>query len=204
MKQLMLATSNAHKVKEFSDMLIPLGYEVRSLLDLREEIDIAETGTTFEENALIKARVIHERLHIAVIADDSGFMVNALDGAPGIYSARFMGKDTSYEIKNSYIMEQCRHASDKGCQYVCAIAYVEEDGCEHVFRGVVEGEVAEHMEGDKGFGYDPIFYYPPYQTTFANVSDEQKHAVSHRGRALQQLMAYIKKREEEHAASCTI
>lgn len=191
MKEMMIATSNAHKVEEFKAMLEPLGYHIKSLLDLNEPIDIEETGTTFQENALIKARAIYERYHIAVIADDSGLAVNAMHGEPGVYSARFMGRDTSYDVKNQYIIDQCKHVADKGCQFVCAIAYVDEDGKEQVFTGIVEGLVADHMEGAKGFGYDPIFYYPPYQTTLANVSEEKKNAVSHRGRALAQLLAYL-------------
>ncbi|MEF2782280.1 MAG: RdgB/HAM1 family non-canonical purine NTP pyrophosphatase [Clostridium sp.] len=195
MNKILLATSNAHKVEEFKEMLEPFGYTITSLLDFDEEFDIEETGTTFEENALIKAKTMHDKLGIAVIADDSGLMVNALDGAPGIYSARFMGKDTSYDIKNQYIIDRCKDAEDKGCQFVCAIAYVEENGESHVFTGIVEGIVADHIEGEKGFGYDPIFYYPPYQTTLANVSEEQKNAVSHRGRALKQFVDFIEKRK---------
>lgn len=195
MNKILLATSNAHKVEEFKEMLEPFGYTITSLLDFDEEFDIEETGTTFEENALIKAKTMHDKLGIAVIADDSGLMVNALDGAPGIYSARFMGKDTSYDIKNQYIIDQCKDAEDKGCQFVCAIAYVEENGESHIFTGIVEGIVADHIEGEKGFGYDPIFYYPPYQTTLANVSEEQKNAVSHRGRALKQFVDFIEKRK---------
>ncbi len=195
MKKILLATSNAHKAEEFKEMLEPLGYTVTSLLDFDEEFDIEETGTTFEENALIKAKTIHDKLGIEVIADDSGLMVNALDGAPGIYSARFMGKDTSYDIKNQYIIDQCKNAEDKRCQFVCAIAYVEENGESHVFTGIVEGIVAERIEGQKGFGYDPLFYYPPYKTTLANVSEDQKNAVSHRGRALKQFVEFIEKRK---------
>lgn len=193
MKQIMLATANAHKAEEFAAMLKPLGYTVKTLLDLKEAIEIEETGTSFEENALIKARVIHERLGIEVIADDSGLAVNALDGAPGIYSARFMGRDTSYDVKNQYIIDQCKDVNDRGCQFVCAIAYVTADGREYVFTGVVEGLVADHIEGEGGFGYDPMFYYPPYKTTLANVSEEQKNKVSHRGRALAKLIAFMEK-----------
>lgn len=191
MKPLMIATANAHKVAEFKQMLEPLGYDIKSLLDLKEPIEIEETGTTFEENALIKARTIHECLHIPVISDDSGLAVNAMHGAPGVYSARFMGHDTSYEVKNKAIIEEVKKSEDKGAQFVCAIAYVEADGKEHVFTGVVEGTIAEEIIGAKGFGYDPIFYYPPFQTTLANVSEEQKNSVSHRARALAKLVAYM-------------
>lgn len=195
MKEIMIATSNAHKVEEFKQMLEPLGYQVKSLLDLEEQIDIEENGATFEENALIKARAIHEKLHIEVVADDSGLMVNAMNGEPGIHSARFMGRDTSYDIKNAYIIEQCAGKMDRGCQFVCAIAYISANGEEQVFRGVVEGEVATQIKGEKGFGYDPIFFYPPYNTTLANVSEEKKNAVSHRGRALQMLLEYLAKED---------
>ncbi len=191
MKEIMIATSNAHKVEEFKTMLEPLGYQVKSLLDLSETIDIVENGETFQENALIKAKTIYNTLHMEVIADDSGLAVNAMNGEPGIYSARFMGRDTSYDIKNQYIIDFCKDKEDKGCQFICAIAYVDKDGNEKVFTGTVEGIVAERMEGKKGFGYDPLFYYPPYKTTFANVSEEQKNAISHRGRALSQFIAYL-------------
>ena len=190
MKEILIATSNLHKVEEFKKMLEPLGYTIKSCLDLDEPVEIDETGTTFEENSLIKARTLHEMFHTAVIADDSGLAVDAMDGAPGVYSARFMGHDTSYTVKNNAIIEAVK-GKPRGAQFVCAIAYVEEDGTEHVFKGVVEGEIAETIIGEHGFGYDPIFYYPPYGTTLANVSDEMKNAVSHRGRALKQCVEYL-------------
>lgn len=192
MKQLMIATANAHKVAEFKQMLEPLGFEIQSLLDLPAPIDIEETGTSFEENALIKARCIYEQLHIPVISDDSGLAVNAMNGEPGIYSARFMGYDTSYELKNKAIIERVKQSDDKGAQFICAIAYIEATGKEHVFTGVVEGSITETIIGEQGFGYDPIFYYPPFETTLANVSEEQKNSVSHRSRALTKLIDYMK------------
>lgn len=194
MKEIMIATSNAHKVEEFQEMLEPLGIQVRSLLDLEEKVEIEETGTTFAENAMIKALSVHERLGIPVISDDSGLEVDAMDKAPGVYSARFLGYDTPYEEKNQYIMDQVK-GKTRTARYVCAIAYVEEDGAGHVFTGVVEGEIADHARGEKGFGYDPIFYYPPYGATLAEVSEEKKNAISHRGRALAQLIAYMKEAE---------
>ncbi|GAA6426726.1 RdgB/HAM1 family non-canonical purine NTP pyrophosphatase [Dielma fastidiosa] len=190
MKEILIATGNLHKVEEFKKMLEPLGYTIKSCLDLDEPVEIDETGTTFEENSLIKARTLHEMFHTAVMADDSGLAVDAMDGAPGVYSARFMGHDTSYTVKNNAIIEAVK-GKPRGAQFVCAIAYVEEDGTEHVFKGVVEGEIAETIIGEHGFGYDPIFYYPPYGTTLANVSDEMKNAVSHRGRALKQCVEYL-------------
>lgn len=195
MKEILIATSNAHKVEEFSRMLSPLGYQVKSLLDIEEPIEIEENGTTFAENALIKARSVHAYLHRAVISDDSGLAVDALDGAPGVYSARFLGKDTDYKIKNQYIIDKVK-GKERGAQFVCAIGYVEENGEEHVFIGEVHGEIATEMIGDKGFGYDPIFYYPPYHTTLANVSEDQKNAISHRGKALEKLLAFLKEEEK--------
>ena len=196
MKEIMIATSNAHKVEEFREMLEPLGFQVRSLFDLNEQIEIEETGTTFAENAMIKAETVHARLGIPVISDDSGLEVDAMDKAPGVYSARFLGYDTAYEVKNQFIMDQVK-GKTRSARYVCAIAYVEKDGTAHVFTGVVEGEIADHARGDKGFGYDPIFYYPPYAATLAEVSEEQKNAISHRGRALAQLIAYMKEAEQK-------
>lgn len=190
MKEILIATSNLHKVEEFKKMLEPLGYTIKSCLDLDEPVEIDETGTTFEENSLIKARTLHEMFDTAVMADDSGLAVDAMDGAPGVYSARFMGHDTSYEVKNKAIIDAVK-GKERGAQFVCAIAYVEKDGTEHVFKGVVEGEIAETIIGEHGFGYDPIFFYPPYGTTLANVSEDMKNAVSHRGRALRQCVDYL-------------
>lgn len=127
MKEILIATSNIHKVEEFRQMLEPLGYTVKSLLDLKEQIDIEENGETFAENALIKARTVHQLMHTAVISDDSGLSVDAMDGAPGVYSARFLGYDTDYAVKNQYIIDQVK-GKERGAQFVCAIGYVEEDG----------------------------------------------------------------------------
>lgn len=191
MKEIMIATTNKGKVKEFMRMLEPLGYQVKSLLDFEEVMDIEENGTTFAENALIKARAVYDLLHIPVISDDSGLAINHLDGAPGIYSARYLGKDTSYEYKNNYIIEQLKAAQDRRCQYICAIAYIDEQGKEHIFEGVMHGLIAYEPIGDKGFGYDPIFYYEPFSTTLANVPEELKNSESHRGLALAKLIAYM-------------
>ena len=194
MKEILIATSNAHKVEEFREMLEPLGYHVKSMKDLDKKIEIDETGTTFEENSMIKAMTLHRALGCAVMADDSGLMVDALDGAPGVYSARFMGEDTSYDVKNQYIIDAVR-GKERGAQFVCVISYVESDGTATSYKGIVHGEINDQMLGEKGFGYDPIFYYPPYGTTLANVSEEMKNAVSHRGIALRKCVAYLKGRE---------
>lgn len=191
MKSLWIATGNAHKLQEFRTMLTPLGYSIKGLHDLDVDLAVEENGTTFAENALIKARALYELTHVGVISDDSGLCVNAMGGQPGVHSARFMGYDSDYALKNQVIIDRVKQAADKGAQFVCAIAYIEADGTEHVFTGVVEGTISETPIGTNGFGYDPIFYYPPYRTTLANVSEAEKNRVSHRSRALGQLIAYM-------------
>ncbi|EOS60479.1 RdgB/HAM1 family non-canonical purine NTP pyrophosphatase [Firmicutes bacterium M10-2] len=184
-KTVWIATSNTHKLEEFQEML-GKNVIIKSFKDLKEPLEIVENGTTFEENAMIKAKALYAVVHEPVFADDSGIEVDAMDKAPGVYSARFMGEDTSYEIKNNYIIKQVE-GKDRTARYVCVIAYVDEQS-EKVYRGEVEGEIYDRQLGSNGFGYDPIFYYPPYQTTLANVSDEKKHAISHRGAALRKFL----------------
>mgnify|MGYP003293742554 CR=1 FL=1 len=183
MKEILIATGNAHKVEEFKEMLEPLGYTVKSMKDLDRKIEIDETGTTFEENSMIKAKTLHEALGCAVMADDSGIMVDAMGGAPGVYSARFMGEDTSYDIKNQYIMDQVA-GKERGAQYVCVISYVEEDGTATSYTGIVRGEIYDRQLGENGFGYDPIFMIPELGKNVAEIEPEVKNKISHRGKAL--------------------
>ncbi len=182
MKKIWIATKNAHKIEEFQTML-GTDVQVCSLLDLKQEVEIVENGTTFEENALIKARSLYQVLHEPVISDDSGLEVDAMDGAPGVYSARWMGEDTSYTIKNEAIIKACE-GKEKSARYVCVIAYIDQDGNEKTYQGTIEGLIHDQPMGTNGFGYDPIFYFPPFQTTLADVSEQQKNSVSHRGNAL--------------------
>lgn len=193
MKKILIATKNKGKIKEFKEMLTPLGYEVQSLLDLKEEIEIEETGTTFEENAYIKAKAIYDLYHCDVISDDSGLCIDFFEGGPGVYSARWLGVDTSYDYKNNYILDKMKDSKDRKAQYVCCIAHINEEGSHEIYRGECIGEIALKPEGSNGFGYDPIFYYPPYQTTLANVSEEDKNTISHRGIALEKLLEGMSK-----------
>lgn len=188
--EIFIATGNQHKVDEFKQMLEPHGYIVKSLKDLDANIDIEENGSTFEENALIKAKFVAEKYNIIAISDDSGLEVDALNKQPGIYSARFLGKDTDYKIKNQYIID---HVAGKTrlCRFVCAIAICYPNGKHEIFRGTIEGEVANEITGEHGFGYDPIFYYEPFNTTLANVSADKKNSVSHRHNALVKLLEYL-------------
>lgn len=190
MKTVWIATSNTHKKEEFSAML-GQNIQVKTFQDLPQELQerlhIEETGSTFQENALIKAKALHDLVHESVMADDSGLEVDALDKAPGIYSARFMGEDTSYTIKNQAIIDAVA-GKDRTARFVCAIAWIEEDGTSHVYQGTMEGFIHDKIEGEHGFGYDPIFYYPPFHTTSANVDPEIKNSASHRHQALMMLM----------------
>ena len=188
MKTIWIATSNPHKVEEFQTMLGP-NVEVKSMKDLGQEVSIVEDGKTFEENALIKARALYKVIHQPVISDDSGLEVDALDKKPGVHSARWMGEDTPYTIKNQAIIDALKDKKDRSARFVCVIAYIDEDGKEYTYRGTIEGQINDKIVGANGLGYDPIFYYPPFHTTTANVSEELKNSVSHRGNALKAFLA---------------
>ena len=151
--------------------------------------DIIENGTTFEENALIKARAVMERTGEMALADDSGLEIDYLDGAPGIYSARFMGEDTPYEKKNAAILEKLSGVpeQERTARFVGAIACVMPDGTELTSRGTMEGRIAYEIRGENGFGYDPIFYLPECGCSSAQISPEQKNELSHRGKALRSM-----------------
>lgn len=189
MKKIIFATTNQGKVKEVKMILEDLGVEVLSLKDLDINVDIVEDGTTFEENALIKAKTIAKLSNEIVLADDSGLEVDYLDKAPGIMSARYMGEDTSYDIKNQAIIDQLAEAKGKerSARFVCAIACAMPDGETFTTRGTIEGEIGYKIEGTEGFGYDPIFYVPEFGCTTAQLTPEQKNKVSHRGKALEEM-----------------
>ncbi|MFI3283863.1 MAG: RdgB/HAM1 family non-canonical purine NTP pyrophosphatase [Erysipelotrichaceae bacterium] len=191
MKEIYIATSNPHKVKEFKEMLTPLNIEVKSMLDLSIDEEIVENGTSFEENALIKARYLAKKLNRICVADDSGLEVDCLNKEPGIYSARYMGNDTSYRVKNEHIIKLCNQHTDRTCRFVCAMAICYPDQSEYVFTGTIEGTIAHEIIGEHGFGYDPIFYYEPEQTTLANIDPVKKNKISHRYNALCLLLEHL-------------
>lgn len=189
MKKIVFATTNQGKMKEVRMILGDLDVEVLSLKDLQIDVDIDENGTTFEENALIKAKTLAEMTHEIVLADDSGLEVDYLDKAPGIMSARYMGEDTSYDIKNQAIIDQLADAkgAERSARFVCAIACVLPTGEAFTTRGTIEGEIGYKIEGNEGFGYDPIFYVPEFGCTTAQLTPEQKNKISHRGKALEEM-----------------
>lgn len=194
--KIIFATSNEGKMKEIRMILADLNREVLSMKEAGIQTEIVEDGKTFEENALIKARTIHKLTGALVLADDSGLEVDYLGGEPGVYSARYMGEDTSYDIKNRSIIERLDQAvgTQRSARFVCAIAAVFPDGDEAVTLGKIEGEIAREPKGDGGFGYDPIFYVPEYGKTTAQLTPEQKNQVSHRAKALKEMKEVIRKK----------
>lgn len=186
MDKIIFATGNEGKMKEVRMILEDLGLPVLSLKDAGITADVEENGTTFEENAQIKAKSIMEMTGALVLADDSGLEVDALDKEPGIYSARYMGHDTSYHIKNQNIIDRLegKVGEERSARFVCAIAAAFPDGRVLITRGTMEGQIGYEEKGENGFGYDPIFYLPEYQCYSAELSLEEKNKLSHRGKAL--------------------
>ena len=197
MKSIILASNNKDKVKEVKEIL--KGYDIISMKEAGIDVDIEENGTTFEENALIKARAIMKLTGQITMADDSGLEIDYLNKAPGVYSARFMGHDTSYDIKNKALIQKLEGGSDRSGRFVCAIAVCFPDGREIVKRGTMEGLIAEEIKGDNGFGYDPIVYLPEYGKTSGELAPEEKNKISHRGKALALIKEELDKSEELYA-----
>lgn len=195
MKRIIFATGNKDKLREIREILVDLDIEVISMKEAGITADIVEDGTTFEENAIIKAKAIHELTGEAVLADDSGLEVDYLNKEPGVYSARYMGEDTSYHIKNMSLVDRLEGVPDekRTARFVCVIALVTEDGQVVTTRGNYEGIIGYEEKGENGFGYDPIFYVPEYGCYSAELSREKKNEISHRGKALRLMKEEIMK-----------
>ncbi|MDO4515145.1 MAG: XTP/dITP diphosphatase [Lachnospiraceae bacterium] len=194
MKKLIFATGNAGKMKEIRMILADMGYEIRSMKEEGIDPEIIEDGTTFEENAVIKAKAVAALTDAIVLADDSGLEIDALNKEPGIYSARYMGEDTSYHVKNNNLIERLEGVPEerRTARFVCAIAAVLPDGKVLVTTGTIEGRIGYEEKGENGFGYDPIFYVPEYGCTSAELTEEQKNEISHRGKALRAMRELLK------------
>lgn len=194
MDKLIFATGNEDKLAEIAQILD--GIEVISMKQAGVDIDIEENGTTFEENSLIKARAVWEKIGGLVLADDSGLEVDALNKEPGIYSSRYMGKETSYHEKNLNIISRLegKPDSERSARFVCAVAAVFPDGSETVIRGTMEGYIGYEEQGENGFGYDPIFMLPEYGVSSSVITPEEKNKVSHRGKALRLMREELVKR----------
>ena len=205
MKKLIFATGNEHKMKEIRMILADLGMEILSQKEAGIQADVVEDGTTFEENAQIKAGEISkialampEYKDAIVLADDSGLEMDYLGGEPGIYSARYLGEDTPYSIKNAEILKRCEGVPDekRDARFVCVIACAYPDGTVDTATGIIEGKLAKEPKGENGFGYDPIFYLPERGMTTGEMEPEEKNAISHRGIAIRKMVEILKKRGE--------
>lgn len=190
--KIVAATTNKGKIREFQEILSELGYEVVSMHDEGIDVEVEETGSTFSENALIKARAVALLCNHPVIADDSGLCVDAMDGAPGIYSARFAGEDATDYDRNVKLLETLEGEENRKAQYVAAIAYISPDGEEITTEGIIEGEILTEEHGTGGFGYDPLFWCTEIKKCFGEATPDEKNAVSHRGRALKKLCEILK------------
>lgn len=195
--RIVFATGNAGKIKEINMIMQDTGMEVVSMKEAGITVDVEENGSTYEENALIKARAVAACTDAIVMADDSGLEIDYLNKEPGIYSARYLGEDTSYRIKNANLIERLEGVADaqRTARFVCAIAAVLPDGKELTTRAAIEGRIGYEERGENGFGYDPIFYVPEFGKTTAELTEEEKNKVSHRGKALQLMKEELKKYE---------
>lgn len=193
-KRIIFATGNQGKMKEIKMILADIDVEVLSLKEAGIEADIVEDGATFEENAVIKAKTIMEMTGDIVLADDSGLEIDYLNKEPGIYSARYMGEDTSYDIKNNNLIGRLNGVPDekRTARFVCVIAAAFPNGDILTTEGTIEGIIGYEIKGSNGFGYDPIFYLPQYQCTTAELDMELKNELSHRGKALRAMKEQLK------------
>jgi XTP/dITP diphosphohydrolase len=196
--KIIFATGNQNKMREIREILGDENYDIQSMKDAGIDCDIVENGQTFEENSLIKARAVAKYASDAIVlADDSGLEIDALNKEPGIYSARYMGEDTSYDIKNANLIERLEgvEKNDRSARFVCAVSAVFPDGSEAAVRGTIEGYIGWEPMGTNGFGYDPIFYLWDKDVSTASISPEEKNAISHRGQALRKIKEVIVKHE---------
>ena len=194
--RIIVATKNTHKIREISEMFCPLGFEVISQADAGIDIDVEETGDTFEKNALIKARAVSLVSDDYVLADDSGLCVESLDGRPGVMSARYAGEGASDTDKINKILDELSDMPNRRAKFVTAMAFIMPDGTEIVTTGEVNGRITKEPMGENGFGYDPIFFSDELEKTFAMATADEKNSVSHRSRALKALYDKLSEGEE--------
>ncbi len=193
--RIIVATKNNNKVREITDVLSPLGFKVVSQTDAGIDIDVEETGDTFEKNALIKARAIALICDDYVLADDSGLCVDALDGRPGVYSARYAGVGATDKDKYTKLLSELSDQTNRCAKFVTSMAFITPEGAEVVTSGEVLGKITKEPMGNGGFGYDPVFYSDELEKTFGEASLEEKNKVSHRSRALKALYDILSEEE---------
>lgn len=191
--ELVFATNNNHKIKEISDLL-DSNFKILGLADVNITEDIPEEAETLAENALFKARFVHDRTGLNVFADDTGLEVDALGGAPGVYSARYAGEGRSFDDNITKLLGQMGGAENRNARFRTVIALIL-DGKEYLFEGTVEGEITGERRGNGGFGYDPVFLATGYDRTFAEIPLSEKNVISHRARAMRKLLAFLKDRK---------
>ena len=193
--QIILATHNRGKMKEMSSILAHLPVKLLTLDDFPQIGEIPETGETLKENAFIKAETVYQKTGLPALADDTGLEVDALDGAPGVHSSRYDGETATFEDNCRKMMQEMDGipAEERTARFHTVIAFVSDSGNEWT-EGMVEGRILEKKKGDGGFGYDPLFYYPPLKKTFAELNSEQKNNISHRGKALRNFCQILEKR----------
>ncbi len=196
--KVILASKNPHKLTELSAILSQHGFEIALESEYGLDIDVDETGTTFEENSLLKAEAVMKASGLPVLADDSGLMVDALDGAPGVYSARYGHKSSDGE-RTEFLLENMKDVPDgkRTAKFVCVITCLWPDGRKIVARGECPGVITHEVHGENGFGYDPVFYLPELGMTYAELPSEQKNAISHRARALQEFCRKYQQMQEK-------
>ena len=193
--QIILATHNRGKMKEMSSILAHLPVKLLTLDDFPQIGEIPETGETLKENAFIKAETVHQKTGLPALADDTGLEVDALDGAPGVHSSRYDGETATFEDNCRKMLQEMDGipSEERTARFHTVIAFVSDSGNEWT-EGMVEGRILEKKQGDGGFGYDPLFYYPPLKKTFAELNSEQKNNISHRGKALRNFCQILEKR----------
>ncbi len=189
LKTILIATKNKGKAKEFEALFYPKGYKVLTLLDMDDHLDVEETGKTFEENAKLKAETISSYYNLPVLADDSGLMVDALDGRPGIYSARYAGEEKNDESNLQKVLAELKDIPDdeRTARFYCALAFAIPGEETRLYKGTIEGRITKEPKGSNGFGYDPIFYVPSKEKTMAELSADEKNEISHRAQAIRYL-----------------
>lgn len=193
--KIIFATGNENKLREIRQITENMGIEIVSMKDAGYYTEVEETGTTFEENAYLKASAIAKKCNLPTLADDSGLEIDYLNKEPGIYSSRFMGEDTPYPVKNAELVRRMEGVPDekRTARFVCAICLVRPDGSSETVKATMEGRVAYKIAGENGFGYDPIFFLPERGCTSAELSPEEKNEISHRGKALRMMRDILEK-----------
>ena len=191
---IMAATTNNHKINEIRPLFENRPVSLKSLAEFKDFPEIIEGGSSFEENAAIKARAVFEHFNMPVFADDSGLAVPALDNAPGIYSARYAGPEADYQKNNLLLLENMKlfKNEERLARFICTVCYKDSNN-ELFFTGIAEGRIIDSFRGEGGFGYDPLFFYPELNKTFAELSMEEKNKYSHRGKAVRKFIEYLDK-----------